>query len=45
VATSLACVLGWHRWKNQVNDEGQRWIICARCGKEDEAGPVAPPMV
>ena len=31
------------QWKNRVNDEGQRYITCARCGKEDEAGPVAPP--
>ena len=45
MAKSLACYVGWHKWQNRVNDEGQRYVTCARCGKEDEAGWVAPPLV
>ena len=44
MAKSLACRVGWHKWRNRVTDEGQRYVVCERCGKEDEAGPVAPPL-
>lgn len=29
----LLCLLGRHQWRNQFNDEGQRFQTCDRCGK------------
>ena len=39
MAKSFGCYIGWHKWKTRVNDEGQRWVACERCGKEDEIPP------
>jgi hypothetical protein len=30
------CRLGWHRWVKQTNDDGQQYLVCARCGKYDD---------
>ncbi|MDP1877193.1 MAG: hypothetical protein Q8M17_06525 [Actinomycetota bacterium] len=40
---SLRCRLGMHRNVKATNDEGGRYLVCTRCGKEsfppDSAGP------
>ena len=30
------CRLGWHRWVKRVNDSGEPYIMCARCGKDGD---------
>ena len=41
--SSLRCKLGMHRNVKATNDEGGRYLVCERCGKEsfppDSAGP------
>ena len=41
--SSLRCRLGLHRDVKATNDEGGRYLVCARCGREsfppDSAGP------
>jgi hypothetical protein len=33
MAKRLRCRIGRHAWEHKVNDEGQRYKECARCGK------------
>ena len=33
---NFLCRLGIHSWENHRNEEGQRYIVCARCGKESD---------
>lgn len=41
--SSLRCKLGIHGYVKFTNDEGGRYLVCSRCGKEsfppDSAGP------
>jgi hypothetical protein len=37
---SLLCRVGWHKWQRRVTDDGGRYLVCARCGKEGEASPL-----
>jgi hypothetical protein len=41
--TGLRCRLGLHSNVKATNDEGGRYLVCERCGKEsfppDSAGP------
>ncbi len=41
--THLRCLLGMHSYHKATNDEGLRYLVCERCGKEDfppdSAGP------
>jgi hypothetical protein len=41
--SSLLCKLGMHRNVKATNDEGGRYLVCSRCGREsfppDSAGP------
>ena len=32
---SLFCRLGVHRWEDKVNDDGERYVECRRCGQDD----------
>jgi hypothetical protein len=38
---SLLCRVGWHKWERRSTDDGGRYLVCRRCGKEGEAGPLA----
>jgi hypothetical protein len=38
---SLLCRVGWHKWQRRSTDDGSRYLVCRRCGKEGEAGPLA----
>jgi hypothetical protein len=38
VAKKLRCWVGWHRWVQHVNDEGQRFWRCAECDKFRDSG-------
>ena len=43
MARPLLCLIGWHKWHRKVNDAGQSYAQCARCGKEDNADrPTTP---
>ncbi len=33
---SMLCRLGLHSWENKTNDEGERYIECRRCGKDND---------
>jgi hypothetical protein len=33
--SSLRCKVGMHNWLKKTNDEGDRYLECSRCGKED----------
>lgn len=35
MSKSLWCRLGIHRWETHRNEEGQRYIVCQRCHKEN----------
>ena len=37
---SLLCRVGWHKWQRRSTDDGSRYLVCRRCGKEGEAGPL-----
>jgi hypothetical protein len=39
---SLWCRLGRHRWKKVWNEEGQHYMKCERCGKEDDVASSSP---
>ncbi|TDD67842.1 hypothetical protein E1262_17665 [Jiangella aurantiaca] len=40
---SLRCWLGWHKWVSKSNEDGTRYIGCARCPKQtDDPGPWGP---
>jgi len=36
MAKPLLCRIGFHKWRQQVNDSGQRYNTCQRCGKYDD---------
>jgi len=40
---TLRCRVGLHTYIKAINDEGARFLVCERCGKEsfpsDSAGP------
>lgn len=39
----LLCLVGWHKWHKRVNDEGQSYATCGRCGKYgDTDRPTTP---
>ena len=43
MAKHLLCLVGMHKWIKRVNDSGQSYLTCARCGKHDDnAGSAAP---
>ncbi|WP_169064305.1 hypothetical protein [Geodermatophilus dictyosporus] len=35
---TLRCRLGLHAWRPQRNEQGQGYLRCARCGKDDDRG-------
>ena len=38
----LLCRLGWHKWRTEVNDSGERYETCRLCGTfHDGPGPTA----
>ena len=37
----LRCLFGLHDNKVEVTDEGSRFLVCRRCGKESFPEPVA----
>ncbi len=39
MAKPLLCVLQFHRWRLQVNDEGQRYKLCEKCGAYRDFSP------
>ncbi len=38
----LLCRLHVHYWAEAKNDDGQRYLLCDRCGKDDYRGDVSP---
>ena len=43
MARQLLCHVGWHKWAKRVNDSGQAYLVCVRCGKHnDNEGAAAP---
>lgn len=44
MATTWRCRVGWHQWFKRVNDSGEAYLVCVRCGKQDDNEPVAAPM-
>ena len=40
---SWRCRIGWHKWVAKSNEDGTRYIGCARCPKQsDDPGPINP---
>jgi hypothetical protein len=37
--TSLRCRLGFHKWLGLRRGSGEKYSLCARCGKVDDDGP------
>lgn len=37
---SLLCRVGWHKWQRLSTEDGHRYLVCRRCGKEGEVGPM-----
>jgi hypothetical protein len=35
---SLRCRLGWHQWRLAFTPDNEKYLACARCGKEGEPG-------
>src|SRR5262249_22567606 len=44
MAKSFLCRIGWHKWRTEVNDSGERYKTCRRCRKVD-TGPGVPPPI
>ncbi len=37
----LICrVIRWHHWQTNTNDDGSRYVACARCGKVSQGAPL-----
>jgi hypothetical protein len=36
------CRIGLHNWIYAHNDEGGRYAVCTRCGKDDYRGDTSP---
>ncbi len=36
MAKSVRCRVGVHHWEDRRNPEGERYIVCTRCGKEGD---------
>jgi hypothetical protein len=41
-ARVLLCRLGLHHWVDAHTDEGDRYALCSKCGKDDYRGQTAP---
>ena len=44
MAKRLLCRIGWHTWSKRVNDSGQAYLTCVRCGKHDDNDDLAAPL-
>jgi hypothetical protein len=43
MAKHVMCHIRLHKWIKRVNDAGQPYLVCARCGKHhDNEGAAAP---
>ncbi len=36
MAKRWRCRIGLHKWAKRVNDSGQAYLTCVRCGKHDD---------
>lgn len=39
MASSLRCLIGWHKWTKRLADDGATSLVCLRCGREGDAAP------
>jgi hypothetical protein len=39
------CTLGMHDFHPKTNDEGSRYLVCARCGKESFPNTSSGPRI
>lgn len=44
MAKHLLCRIGLHKWSKRVNDSGQPYLTCLRCGKHDDNEGGAAPL-
>jgi len=44
MAKHLLCRIGLHKWSKRVNDSGQPYLTCVRCGKHDDNEGAAAPL-
>ncbi|MGY2873127.1 hypothetical protein ACVW00_000317 [Marmoricola sp. URHA0025 HA25] len=44
MAKHLLCRIGMHKWSKRVNDSGQPYLTCVRCGKHDDNEGAAAPL-
>lgn len=44
MAKAWRCRLAWHKWAKRVNDSGQAYLVCVRCGKQDDNEGAAAPL-
>lgn len=42
-AKSILCRLGIHHWEDQRNDEGQKYVVSRRCGKDSSKMSILDP--
>ena len=38
----ILCRLRLHYWGEAHTEEGERYLLCSRCGKDDYLGAVSP---
>jgi hypothetical protein len=36
MAKPWTCRLGFHQWRPETSEDGQRYLHCARCGRDDD---------
>jgi hypothetical protein len=41
----IRCSLGMHEYYTATNDEGSRFLVCARCGKESFPNSSSGPRI
>ena len=34
----VRCLLGLHNWRRNHNEQGQAYLTCRNCGKEEDPG-------
>ena len=42
MAANLRCRIGIHKWKVELNPEGERYQRCERCGNDMTVAPGQP---